>query len=102
MAGLGRPWASRDAAAFWLQLLAMSVAGALAVTAVALLAWVFLLQPAAAWWQGAGFRVAIDGATAWHWLRTAAWAVGILGASFLAILAWYCDAMLRGSGSAAP
>ena len=100
MAGLGRPWASRDDALFWLQILAMALLAALAIVAAATLVWAVLLQPALAWWHGEGLRIVTD-RTAWmHWLRIAAVTASILGATCFAFLAWYCDAMLRGSGKA--
>lgn len=100
MPGLAKPWASRDDALFWLQLLAMGMGGALALVAGALLAWALLLQPALAWWQGSGFAFQRDPATWLHWLRVAAIAEGVLGTLFVAFLVWYCDGMLRGSGKA--
>jgi hypothetical protein len=100
MAGLGRPWASRDDAAFWLQLVAMGVVGALVVVTAATLAWALVLQPALAWWHGAAFHVATDAGTWRQRLRIAALATATLGVLFVALLAWYCDGMLRGAGKA--
>ena len=101
MAGLGRPWASRDDAVFWLWMLALGLGWALVLVAGALLAWALLLQPALAWWQHGRLGIVTDGSTWLHWLRVAAIAEGVLGALLFAFMTWYCDGMLRGSGPAA-
>jgi hypothetical protein len=100
MAGLGRPWASRDDASFWLWMLGMSLGWSLVLVASALLAWALLLQPALGWWRDGHLRIVADRATWLAWLRVAVIAEGLLGASMFAFMAWYCDGMLRGSGKA--
>jgi hypothetical protein len=102
MPGLARPWASRDDALFWLQILAMGCAGALAVVAGAFLVWALLLQPVLAWWHGGGLSIVRQPATWLHWLRIAAVAFAVVGVLFTLFFVWYCDGMLRGSGSASP
>jgi hypothetical protein len=101
MAGLSRPWASRDDAVFWLWMLAMGLGWAGVLVAGALLGWALLLQPALAWCQQGRLGVVTDRATWLHWLGIAAIAEGALGTLLFGFVAWYCDAMLRGSGSAA-
>ena len=101
MAGLRRPWASRDDAVFWLWMLAMALGWALVLVAGALLAWALLLQPGLAGWRDGHLGIVTDKATWMRWLHVAAIAEGVLGALLFAFLAWYCDGMLRGSGTAA-
>lgn len=100
MAGLSPPWASRDDAMFWLQMLGLAAAGALVVTLAATIAWALVLEPGLAWWHGAPLRIATDAAT---WRRRAG-AAAVVAALLLPLLfalcAWYCDGMLRGSGKA--
>jgi len=100
MAGLGRPWASREDAAFWLWMLAMGLGWALALVAGALLAWALLLEPALGWWRDGHVGIVTDRATWRQWLRVAAIAEGVLGTLLFAFVIWYCDGMLRGSGKA--
>jgi hypothetical protein len=98
--GLSAPWTSWDDARFWLWLLWLATAGALAIVVVATMAWALAVEPGLAWWRGDGLRVVTDGGTWRHWLRLAAAWGGALAVLFLLILAGYCDGMLKGSGKA--
>ncbi len=100
MAGLSRPWASRDDAVFWLWMLGMALGWSLALVALALLGWALLVQPALAWWAQGRLAIVTERAAWMQWLHVATLAEGILGALLFAFLLWYCDGMLRGSGKA--
>ena len=100
MAGLNRPWASRDDALFWGQIAGVGLGLSLALVASAFFAWALLLHPIAAWWHDGAPSVAREASPWRHGLFVAACSELVAGPLFIALCAWYCDGMLRGSGKA--